>query len=78
MKLQKLPSSSALDAARLLRSTIVPNLNYKSTDDAFANSGLKVNYAARFEGYMLMLCSCSAAEHSRQVHQHSQCGQVDV
>ncbi len=80
MKLQKLPSSSALDAARLLRSTIVPNLNYRSTDDAFANSGLKFNYAARFEGYEPMFYSFSAAvaEHSYQVHQPSQCGQVDV
>jgi hypothetical protein len=32
------------------------NLNYRSTDDAFANSGLKFNYAARFEGYDMSPC----------------------
>ena len=51
MKFQRLPAESWFASATPARLTTVPNLNYPSTDDAFANSGLKTDYAARFEGY---------------------------
>jgi hypothetical protein len=51
MKLQHLPAESSFESAMPARLTTVPNLNFQSTDDAFANSGMKTDYAARFEGY---------------------------
>jgi hypothetical protein len=51
MKLQKLPAENVFQSAKPARLTTVPNLNFQSTDNPFANSGLKTNYAARFEGY---------------------------
>ncbi len=51
VKFQHLPVESWFESATLARLTTVPNLNFPSTDDAFANSGLKSDYAARFEGY---------------------------
>jgi hypothetical protein len=51
MKLQKLPSVDVFESARPVRLSTVPNLNFKSTDGPFANSGLKTDYVARFEGY---------------------------
>ena len=78
MKLQKLPSVDVFGSARPVRLSTVPNLNFKSTDGPFANSGMTTDYVARFEGYMgphvarislLMLCF--------QVHQHPRFRQVD-
>ena len=51
MKVQRLPSESSIEHATPVRQTTVENLNFKSTDHEFANSGLKADYVARFEGY---------------------------
>jgi hypothetical protein len=51
VKFQRLPAESWFESATPARLTTVPNLNFPSTGDAFANSGLKSDYAARFEGY---------------------------
>ncbi len=50
MKVQRLPSESSIQHATPVRQTTVRNLNFKSTDHAFANSGLKADLVARFEG----------------------------
>ena len=51
MKAQRLPSESSIQHATPVRLTTVQNLNFKSTDHEFANSGLKADFVARFEGY---------------------------
>jgi hypothetical protein len=51
MKTHQLPNNALFESARPVRLTTVSNLNFKSTDEPFANSGLKSDYAARFEGY---------------------------
>jgi hypothetical protein len=51
MKVQRLPSESSIQHATPVRQTTVENLNFKSTDHAFANSGLKADFVARFQGY---------------------------
>jgi hypothetical protein len=60
-KFQRLPAESWFESATLARLTTVPNLNFPSTDDAFANSGLKSDYAARFEGYPASICVFTAS-----------------
>ena len=72
MKLQRLPAESSFESAMPARLTTVPNLNYQSTDDAFANSGLKTDYAARFEGYLPQFAYFLFLSYSGeiQVHQH--------
>ena len=60
-KFQRLPAESWFEGATLARLTTVPNLNFPSTDDAFANSGLKSDYAARFEGYSASICVFTAS-----------------
>ncbi len=57
MKLGKLPSNAWFLSAKPVRLTTVPGLDYESNHDAdankippFANSGLKFDFAARFEG----------------------------
>ncbi len=49
--LKQLPSNSQYIRAKPVRKTTVPSLNFASSNDEFANSGLKTNFAARFEGY---------------------------
>lgn len=52
MKVQRLPSESSIQHATPVRQTRVKKLNFKSTDHAFANSGLKADFVARFEGFI--------------------------
>ena len=49
--LKQLPSNSQYIRAKPVRKTTVPSLNFASSENEFANSGLKTNFAARFEGY---------------------------
>ena len=50
--LKQLPSNSQYMRAKPVRKTTVPSLNFVGSEkEAFANSGLKTNFAARFEGY---------------------------
>jgi hypothetical protein len=49
--LKQLPSNSQYIRAKPVRKTTVPSLNFASSEKEFANSGLKTNFAARFQGY---------------------------
>jgi hypothetical protein len=62
--LKALPTEAQFRSKQPVRMTTVPNLNFKSQANgaAFANSGLKANFAARFQGYQpalkpLILCA---------------------
>lgn len=50
--LKELPSNSQYIRAKPVRKTTVPSLNFASSEKEFANSGLKTNFAARFEGFL--------------------------
>lgn len=80
MKRRELPSVDVIENAKPVRMTTVPNLNFPSTDEPFANSGLKTDYLARFEGYERVRCSHSAAHTPIcfQVYQHPQVRQVEL
>ena len=50
--LTKLPADKEFHSATPELVNTVPNLDYPSSEEAFANSGLKNNFAAQFEGYI--------------------------
>jgi len=52
MKVQRLPSESSIRHATPVRQTTVQNLNFQGTHHAFANSGFKADFVARFEGFI--------------------------
>ena len=63
--LQKLPTKAQFLSKKPVRVTTVPNLDYGSDGkvSVFANSGLKTDFAARFEGYerpFISLCASQA------------------
>jgi hypothetical protein len=64
MKAQRLPSESSIQHATPVRLTTVQNLNFKSTDHEFANSGLKADFVARFEGYQPSFCAVFFPTHA--------------
>ena len=51
--LKKLPSDAAFHGATPVLVNTVPNLDYASTEKEFATSGMKADFAAQFEGYVL-------------------------
>ena len=63
--LKKLPTKAQFLSKKPVRVTTVPNLDYGSRGEVsvFANSGLKTDFAARFEGYerpFISLCASQA------------------